>query len=330
MNRARRQFLQIAASATALPAMMRVARAQAYPSRPLRFIVGFPPGGGSDIVSRIVMQWLSDRLGQPVIVENRPGAATNLSVQAVANAPPDGYTLLFVAASAAVNVTFFESLPFDVRRDIAPVSGLIDFQLVLLVNPQVPARSVAELITYAKANPGKLVMASFGTGSTSHVAGELFKSMTGTDMIHVPYRGDAPALIDMTSGQAQVMFDVMTPALPHIRSGALRALAVAGAKRSENLPDVPTIAETVPGYEANSWCGVGVPKGTPHEIIERLNREINAGLMDPHLRARLAEVGTTPIIFTPPAFGAFVSNEVDKWAKVIRLSGIKAEEGAAK
>src|SRR4249920_1934336 len=321
----RRQFLHLGAAALACPAVPRVARAQAYPSRPLRWIVGFPPGGGADIVSRIMAPWLSERLGQPVVVENKPGASSNISIQAVVNSPPDGYTLLFVPASAAVNVTLFETLPFNLLRDIAPVSGLIDFPLVMVANPSLPAKTIADLVAHAKANPGKISIASFGTGSTSHVAGELFKMMTGTNMIHVPYRGGAPMVADLIGGQVQVAFDVLTGSLAHVRSGSLRALGMAGKHRSDALPQVPTIGETVAGYEANSWCGVGVPRGTPAEIIERLNREINAGLANPTVRARLADVATTPIVFSPDAFGAYMASEVEKWGKVVRLSGIRPE-----
>jgi tripartite-type tricarboxylate transporter receptor subunit TctC len=321
----RRRFLLLSAAATAFPSLTRIARAQAYPSQPLRWVVGFPPGGGADTVSRIMARWLSERLGQPVVIENKPGASTNISVQAVANAPPDGYTILFIGASAAVNVTLFDNLPFNLLRDIAPVSGLIDFPFVLIVHPSVPARTVAELIAYAKANPGKISMASFGAGSSSHVAGELFKTMAGVNLVHVPYRGSASALTDMISGQVQVMFDVMTSALPHIRSGALRAIAVAGKNRFPGLPDVPVIADTVAGYEANSWCGLGAPRGTPPEIIDRLNREINAGLKNPAVIEQLAKVSTTPIIFTPAEFGAFMASEVEKWGKVIKVAGVRPE-----
>jgi tripartite-type tricarboxylate transporter receptor subunit TctC len=321
----RRRFLQLAATAIAFPSLTRIARAQAYPSQPLRWVVGFPPGGGADTVSRIMARWLSERLGQPVVIENKPGASTNISVQAVANAPPDGYTILFIGASAAVNVTLFDNLPFNLLRDIAPVSGLIDFPFVLIVHPSVPARTVAELIAYAKANPGKISMASFGAGSSSHVAGELFKTMAGVNLVHVPYRGSASALTDMISGQVQVMFDVMTSALPHIRSGALRAIAVAGKNRFPGLPNVPVIADTVAGYEANSWCGLGAPRGTPPEIIDRLNREINAGLKNPAVIEQLAKVSTTPIIFTPAEFGTFMASEVEKWGKVIKVAGVRPE-----
>ena len=325
MRFSRRRFLHLVGAAGVLPAGSRRAGAQAYPVRPLRWIVGFPPGGGADIVSRIMAPWLAERLGQPVVIENKPGASSNISVQTVVNAPPDGYTLLFVPASAAVNVSLFDNLPFNLVRDIAPVSGLIDFPLVMVANPSLPAQTVAEFIAYAKANPGKVSMGSYGTGSTSHVAGELFKMMTGTNMIHVPYRGGAPMVADLIGGQVQVAFDVLTGSLAHVRSGSLRALGMAGKRRSDVLPQVPTIAETVAGYEANSWCGLGVPRGTPAVIIERLNREINAGLADPAVRARLADVATTPIFFTPDEFGAYMASEVEKWGKVVRVSGIRPE-----
>jgi tripartite-type tricarboxylate transporter receptor subunit TctC len=325
MKLARRRFLHLSAAAAVWPAASRVAMAQAYPSRPLRWIVGFPAGGGGDIVSRVMAPWLSERLGQPVVVENRPGATSNIAIQAVVNSPPDGYTLLFVPASAAVNVSLFEHLPFDLLRDIAPVSGLIDFPLVLVANPSLPAKTVPELIAHAKANPDKITIASFGTGSTSHVSGELLKMMAGVSMVHVPYRGGAPMVADLIGGQVHVGIDVLTGSLAHIKSGTLRALAVLGKTRSEFLPDVPTVAETVAGYEANSWCGLGVPKGTPAEIIERINREINAGLADPTVKTRLAQIATTPIVYTPAQFGAYVASEVEKWRKVVKTAGVKSE-----
>jgi tripartite-type tricarboxylate transporter receptor subunit TctC len=325
MKLPRRRFLYLAAAAAGFPAAVRRAQAQSYPSRPLRWIVGFPPAGGADTVVRIVAPWLAERLGQPVVIENKPGATTNISIQAVVGSPPDGYTLLFVAASAAVNASLFDNLPFNLVRDIAPVSGLVDFPLVMVANPSVPAKTVAEFIAYAKANPGKITIASFGTGSTSHVAGELFKAMAGVNLVHVPYRGGAPMLTDLVGGQVQVGFDVMTTSLPHIRAGALRPLGIAGKHRFEGLPDLPTIGETIPGYEANSWAGVGVPRDTPTEIIERLNREINAGLTDATVKARLAQVSATPLLLSPAAFGAYVASEIEKWGKVVKRAGIKPE-----
>jgi tripartite-type tricarboxylate transporter receptor subunit TctC len=325
MKLPRRKFLYLAASAAALPAVSPVAWAQAYPSRPVRWIVGFPPGGGADTVTRIVGQWLSERLGQQVIIENRPGASTNIAAQAVINSPPDGYTLLFYGASTLINTSMFPNLAFDVRRDIAPVSGLAAFPMMLVANPSVPAKTVAELIAHAKANPGKVTMASYGTGSASHLAGELFKMMAGINMVHVPYRGGAPMVTDLIAGQVQVGFDVMVTSLPHVRTGALRALGVAGNNRFDMLPDVPTVAETVPGYDAGTWAGVGVPKGTSTEIIARLNHEINAGLANPTIKSRFAEIGTIPMIFTSAEFGAYVAAESEKWAKVIQFAGIKPE-----
>ena len=325
MKLPRRQILRLAGAAITVPAFSQFVFALDYPTRPLRWIVGYPPGGGTDTVARIMAQWLSGRLGQSIIIENKPGASTNISIQTVVSAPADGYTLLLIAASAAVNVSLFDNLPFNLLRDIAPVSGLIDFPLVMVVNPAVPAKTVPEFIAYAKANPGKISMASFGVGSTSHVAGELFNSLTGVSMTHVPYRGEAPALADMIAGQVQVMFATLTGSRAHIRSGALRLLAVAGKTRSEFVPDTPTVGESVPGYEANSWCGVGVPRGTPAEIVARLNTEINAGLVDPETRTRLAAVATTPILHTPTEFGGYVATEVEKWGRVVRAANIKPE-----
>jgi tripartite-type tricarboxylate transporter receptor subunit TctC len=325
MKLPRRQFLQLAAGDAASPAVSRFAWAQAYPNRPLRWIVGFPPGGGADTVARIMGPWLSERLGQPVLIENRPGAGTNIAVQAVVNSPPDGYTLLFLGASAIVNTSMFENLPFNVQRDIAPVSGLINYPMVLVAHPSVPAKTIAEFITYAKANPRKISMASFGSGSASHLAGELFKMMAGVDLVHVPYRGGAAMITDLLGGQVQVGFDVMTTSWPHIRTGALRALGVTNTQRYDGLPDVPSIAETVAGYEARTWAGVGVPRGTPTDIIVRLNREINDGLANAAIRARLADIGTIPMVFTPQQFGAFVAAETEKWGKVVRSAGIKPD-----
>jgi tripartite-type tricarboxylate transporter receptor subunit TctC len=321
----RRRFLHLVAGAAALPATARLAVAQAYPSRPLRFVVGFPPGGGADIVSRIVAQWLSERLGQPVVVENRPGAASNISIQHVVGSPPDGYTLLFVAASAAVNVSLFDNLSFDLLRDVAPVAGLIDFPLVMVANPSFPAKTVGELIAYAKARPGEVSLASFGAGSTSHVAGELFKMMAGIDMIHVPYRGGGPALTDLLGGQVQVYFGNMVSSVEYIKAGTLRALAITTTTRSQALPDLPPMADFVPGYEASSWFGIGAPKSTAPEIIDRLNKEINTGLADPKLAARLADLGGTVLALLPADFGKLIADETEKWAKVIRFAGIRPE-----
>ena len=325
MTPSRRRFLRWTAATVAAPAVSRVATAQSWPSQPLRWVVGFPPGGSGDIVARIMAAWLAERLGQPVVIENRPGASTNISIQTVVNAPADGNTLLFIAASAALNVSLFDNLPFNLQRDIAPVSGLIDFPLVMLTHPSLPAKTIPELIAYAKANPGKISIASFGTGTTSHVAGELFKMTAGIDMTHIPYRGGAPMMTDLIGGQVQVAFDVLTGALSHIKSGDVRALALAGATRYEGLPDVPTIGETMPLFVANSWCGIGVPRGTPPEIIARLNREVDAGLKDPAVKTKLTALATTPMFFTPGEFGAYIGTEIEKWRKVVRAANIKVQ-----
>jgi tripartite-type tricarboxylate transporter receptor subunit TctC len=319
----RRQFLRLAGAAIALPAVSRVASAQAYPSRQVRLIIGYPPGGSADITARLMAQWLTERLGQSVIIESRPGGGTNIATEAVINAPPDGYTLLLVAPANAINATLYEKLNHNFLRDIMPIAGLIRFPNVVVVNPSVPVNTIPELIAYAKANPGKLNMASSGNGSTIHMSGELFKMMTGVDMVHVPYRGGALALTDMVGGQVQVMFDNIPTAMEFVRSGKLRGLAVTGAGRSETLPDLPTVADFLPGYEATSWYGLGAPKGTPAEIIEKLNREVNAILADPKTKARFLELGATLLPGSPAEFGKLVADETEKWGKVVKFSGAK-------
>ena len=322
MKLPRRRFLHLAAGAAALPALSRIARAQTYPSRPVRWVVPFPPGGVTDIVARLMGQWLSERLGQPFVIENRPGAGGNIGAEAVVKAAPDGYTLYLSSSPNAISATLYDNLNFNFIRDIAPVASISISPLVMEVNPSVPAKTVPEFVAYAKANSGKLNMASNGNGTTSHLAGELFKMMTGINMLHVPYRGAAPALTDLIGGQVQVMFDVMASSIEHIRAGKLRALAVTTATRSEALPDVPNVGEFLPGFEASAWQGVGVPKNTPTEIVEKLNKEINAGLADPKLRARLADLGGTVIGGSPADFGKLIADETEKWGKVIREANI--------
>jgi tripartite-type tricarboxylate transporter receptor subunit TctC len=325
MRLPRRKFLHLAGGAAALPIGSRIARAQSYPTRPLRFVIGYPPGGTIDFVARLIGRWLSERLGQPVVVENKPGAGTNLAVQAVLAAPPDGYTLLLAVATNAINASLYESLPFNFLHDIAPVAGLVELPLVMEVNPAVPVRSIAELIAYGKANPGRINMASFGGGTIAHLAIELFKTMTDTNMVHVPYRGGAVMVADLIAGQVQGAVDALPNSLPHIRSGSVRALALLTNRRTHVLPDLPTVAETIPGYEVRTWSGVGVPRGTPPEIIATLNREINAGLADANVQARFVEVGGTPIILTPAAFGKLIADDTEKWAEVVKRSGAKPE-----
>jgi tripartite-type tricarboxylate transporter receptor subunit TctC len=325
MKLPRRNFLHLAAGAAALPVVSRIARAQAYPTWPVRLIIGYPPGGAADITARLIGQWLSERLGQPFIIESRPGGGTNIAAEAVVHAPPDGYTLLLVAPANAINATLFKKLNFNFIHDIAPVAGLIRFPNVMQVNPSVPAETVPEFIAYAKANPGKLNMASAGNGSTPHVSGELFKMMTGVNMVHVPYRGAALALTDLIGGQVQVMFENPLSSIEFIRTGKLRPLAVTTATRSEVLPDLPTVSDFVPGYEASGWFGVGVPKGTPDEIIDKLNKEINAILADPKAKARFAELGASLMPGSPADFGKFVADETDKWAKVVKFSGARPD-----
>jgi tripartite-type tricarboxylate transporter receptor subunit TctC len=321
----RRRFLQLAGAAAAALAAPRQTWALAYPTKPIRWIIGYPPGGSADTASRILAQWLGDRLGQPVIIENKPGAATNISLQAAINAPPDGYTLVYLGTSATVNPSFFEQLPFDVLRDIAPVSGFADFPVAFVVNKSIPSADLAGFIAYAKTQPGRISMASYGAGTTSHLAGELLQAMAGIKLVHVPYRGEAFALADMISGHVEAMFATVSASTPHIRSGALRALAVTGRDRYEGLPGVPTVGETVTGYEALSWGGIGVPRGTPEEIINRLNREINAGLADPMVRKKLNDVAALPIFYSPGEFRTFMAAETKKWAEVIHRAGIRAE-----
>jgi tripartite-type tricarboxylate transporter receptor subunit TctC len=322
---ARRRFLHLATAAAALPSVSRMATAQTYPARPVRLIIGYPPGGSADITARLLGQWLSERLGQPFVIESRPGASTNIATEAVVRAPPDGYTLLLVAPANAINATLYEKLNFNFISDIAPVAGIIRFPNVMVVNPLVPAKTVPEFIAYAKANPGRLNMASSGNGSTIHVSGELFKMMTGVNMVHVPYRGGAPALTDMISGQVQVMFDNVPTSIEFIRAGKLRALAVTTATRSEVLPDLPTVADFVPGYEASAWYGVGVPKGTPDDIVDKLNKEINAILAEPKAKARLADLGASLLAGSPADFGKLVADETEKWGKVVKFSGAKPD-----
>jgi tripartite-type tricarboxylate transporter receptor subunit TctC len=303
----------------------RSAWAQAYPARPVRLIIGYPPGGSADITARLTGQWLSERLGQPVVIESRPGAGTNLATEAVVRAPADGYTLLLVAPANAINTTLYEKLNFNYLRDMAPVAGLIRFPNVMEVHPAVPVKTVPEFIAYAKANPGKLNFASSGNGSTIHMSGELFKMMTGVDMVHVPYRGGALALTDLLAGQVQVMFDNIPTSAEHVRTGRLRGLAVTSDKRSDVLPDLPTVADFVPGYESSAWYGLGAPKGTPADIIERLNRETNAILADAKAKARFAELGASLLPGSVADFGKLLADETEKWGKVVKFSGAKAE-----
>jgi tripartite-type tricarboxylate transporter receptor subunit TctC len=325
MKLVRRKFLHLAAAAVALPIVPRVGHSQSYPSRPVRIVVAFAAGGGVDITSRLIGQWLSERLGQSFITENRAGGGGNIGTEAVINAAPDGYTLLLATVPHAVNATLYDKLSFNFIRDTAPVAGIIRVPMAIMLHPSVPVRTVPELIAFAKANPGKLNMASAGTGSAPHMAGELFGVMTGTKMVHVPYRGQGPALADLLGGQVQISFATTPGTTDFIRSGKLRAIAVTTASRAEVLPDLPPIAEFVPGYEASQWYGMSAPKNTPTEIISLINREINAGLADPKTRARFTEIGGEPLVDTPSEFGKFIVEETEKWAKVVKLTGMKPE-----
>jgi tripartite-type tricarboxylate transporter receptor subunit TctC len=325
MNRPRRRFLHLAASAAALPAVPRWAFAQAYPTRPVRIVVAFPPGGTTDIAARLIAQRLTERLGQPFVIENRPGASTNIGTEAVVRSPPDGYTLMAFSVTNTVNPALFPQLKFNFVRDITAVAGIINSPMVLEVNPALPVSSVPELIAYAKANPGKISLGNYGIGSTSHVVGELFKMMAGVDMVDVPYRGAAPMLIDLVGGQIQVAFDNLSGSIEHIRDGKLRALAVTTVSPSPALPNIPTLAGFLPGFEASAWIAVGAPKDTPAEIVDRLNKEINAGLADPKIIARLDALGGTAFTASPAGLNKFTVDETEKWGKVVKFAGIKPE-----
>jgi tripartite-type tricarboxylate transporter receptor subunit TctC len=324
MKLPRRKFLHLAVGVAALPAVPRIARAQAYPSRPVRIIVGFAPAGTTDIAARLMGQWLSERLGQQFVIDNRPGASTTIGTEAVVRASPDGYTLLLITTASATNTTLFK-LNYNFLNDIAPIAGIFRVPNVMVVPPSFPAKTLPEFIAYAKANPGKVSMASPGTGTPPHLFGALFKAMAGVDMVHVPYRGSGPALIDLLAGQVQVGFDPLPASVEYIRAGKLRALAVTTATRSEALPDIPTMAEFLPDYEASAWFGIGAPKNTPYEIINKLNKEINAGLADPKLKAQLTGLGGIILSGSPADFGKLIANETEKWGKVIRTANIKAE-----
>jgi len=321
----RRHFLHLVAGAAALPALSRIAQAQGYPSRPVRLIAPVAPAGASDITARLIGQWLSERLGQQFVIDNRPGGGNNIGTEAVVRASADGYTLLMAATPNAVNATLYDKLSFNFLRDIAPVASVIRAPYVIAVNPAVAAKTIPELIAYAKANPGKLSMGSTGTGSGAHMAGELFKMMAGVDMVHVPYRGGGAGLTDLLGGQVQVMFVTTVSSIEHIKTGRLRALAVTTATRLDEMPDIPTVGEFVLGYEASAWFGVGAPKNTPSQIIDKLNEAINAGLADPKIKARLADLGGTPLVGSPAEFGKLIADETEKWGKVVKFTGIKAD-----
>jgi tripartite-type tricarboxylate transporter receptor subunit TctC len=321
----RRRFLHLAAGAVALPALSGLASAQTYPSRPVHWIVSFAAGGPNDVVARIIGQYLSDHLGQQFVIENRPGAGGNVGMQSVLSSAPDGYTIAFVGPNYAINPALYEKLPFDFIRDSVPVAGTMRLANVMEVHPAVPANNVAEFIAYAKANPGKINFASGGVGTSPHLSGELLKTMTGINLVHVPYRGTAPALSDLLAGQVEVLFDNIPGSIGHIRSGKVRALGVTGSKRVAAIPEVPTIGETVPGYDVSIWYGIAAPRGTPPEIVAKLNQAVNVVLADPKLQARLAELGGEPMPTTPAQFGKLVAEETERWGKLIRAANIKAE-----
>ena len=323
MTPTRRQFLHLAAGAGAVPTVSRNAWAQAYPARPVRIIVGYPSGGSNDILARLMAQWLSERMGQQFVIENRPGAGSNIATEAVVRADPDGYTLLMVSAANMSNAALYDKLSYNFIRDIAPVAGVMRVPLVMEVNPSIPAKTVPEFIAYAKANPGKINFASGGIGTSIHLSGELFKMMTGIEMQHVPYRGNGPALTDLLGGQVQIMFDTMPAAIGYVRAGQLRALAVTTAMRSEALPGIPTVGEYVPGYEASSLYGIAAPSNMPAEIADKLNREINAALADPAMKTRLADLGGIVLPGSPADFARLIAAETEKWGKVVKLSGAK-------
>jgi tripartite-type tricarboxylate transporter receptor subunit TctC len=325
MKLPRRKFLHLAAGAAAISAVARIARAQTYPTQPVRVIVPFAPAGSGDILARLIGQWLSERLGQPFVIENRPGAAGNIGTEAVVRAPADGYTLLLVGGWNAINATLYDKLSFNFIRDIAPVAGISREPYVIVVHPSIPAKTVPEFIAYANANPGKVNMASAGNGSPSHMSGELFKTMTGVNLVHVPYRGGGPAITDLLGGQVQVMFAPMAVSIEYIRAGKLRPLAVTTAIRSNVLPDIPTVGDFMPDYEASNWYGVGVPKNAPAEVVNKLNKEINAGLADPKIKARLADFGGTPLVSSPASLGKLITDETEKWGKVVKFTGAKPD-----
>ena len=325
MKLPRRQFLHLVAGALALPAVSRIANAQSYPSRPVRVIVPFAAGGGTDITARVIAQWLSERLGQSFVVENRPGGGTNIGTEAAAKSPPDGYTLLMVGASNTVNPTLYDKLNFDLIRDFAPIAGVIRAPQIVVANPALPLRTLPEFIAYAKSNPSKVNMASSGNGSAAHLAGELFKMLAGVNMQHVPYRGGGPALLDLIAGQVQVYFAGMPEAIEYVRAAKVRALAVTTTSRAEALPEIPALAEFVPGFDSSIWFGLSAPRNTPISIVDLLNKEINAGLADPRIKARYAELGSTVFPTAPAEFAKFIADEVEKWGKVVKFSGAKPE-----